>query len=272
MGQLLKSGRTGDTELLMRRLMPKPEEAPDVHDILWSLVGYSYLGANDYTDAERVATERLRVAQAPIFLSLMAEVYRVQGKHAAAYPLYSRLEQLWIEDQLPADFQKLSEIGLVECLILRGEAAMAELVSRPPTDPDGSAVGPSFHEDIFNTHAIAMEEAGHKPAAAQFAAKIDGESRRIPAANQQDRGLFRARLMSARKQDAAAEAIYRKWTGYWKPSDAPSGMDPKEFLQIRAVALTAYSHFLGVRGRSREAQAIQARLAAARCRFGICEW
>jgi hypothetical protein len=32
----------------------------DVHDILWAMVGYSCLGTNDYTDAERVTGERLR--------------------------------------------------------------------------------------------------------------------------------------------------------------------------------------------------------------------
>jgi hypothetical protein len=157
----------------------------------------------------------------------------------------------------------------VECLIVRGDTATAELVSRPPVDSDGSAVGASFHEDIFNTYAVAMEEAGHKPAAAQFEAKIDAESRRPPSANQQDRDLFRARLMSARRQ-AAAEAIYQKWTGYWKTADLPAGMDPKESLQIRTAALAAYSHFLSVRGRSREAQAIQSQLTAMGCRFGMC--
>ena len=94
------------------------------------------------------------------------------------------------------------------------------MVSQPAVDPDGSYVGPSFHESTFNTHAVAMEEAGHKTAGAELATKIDAESRRTPAANQQDRDLLRARLMSARSQDAAAEAIYRKWTGYWKTINA----------------------------------------------------
>jgi hypothetical protein len=116
-----------------------------------------------------------------------------------------------------------------------------------------------------------MEAAGHKPAAAQFEAKIDSESRRPPAANQQDRDLLRARLMSARRQDAQAEAIYKKWTAYWKTAALPDGMDPKESLQIRAVALTAYSHFLSVRGRSQEAQAVLSQLTALGCRFGTCD-
>lgn len=77
--------------------------------------------------------------------------------------------------------------------------------------------------------------------------------------------------MSARKRDAAAEAVYQKWTGYWRTVNAPSSMDHKEFLQIRTVALAAYTHFLSVRGRSREAQAVQAQLAALECRFGTCD-
>lgn len=291
LGQLLKSGHTREAEQLLRQLVPKPEQEPiqdpgifnsaGMHDMLWAMLGQSYLGANQYADAERVTGERLRAAEVkgaaaaghvPIFLFLMAEVYRLQGKHAAAFPLYTRLNQLWLNDQLPADFEKGTERGWVECLIVRGETATAEVVSRPAVDPDGSYVGPSFHEDTFNTHAVAMEEAGHKAEAAEFEAKIDAESRRTAPANQQDRDLLRARLMSARRQDAAAEAIYQKWAGYWKTSNVPGIIDPKESLQIRTVALSAYSHFLSVRGRSREAQAIQSQLTAAGCRFGICDW
>ena len=288
-GQLLERGRTSEAERLLRQLIPKPEDEPvqdfgiftpsGFHDILWAMVGYGYLGANNYTDAERVAGERLHAAEGkgqaaaghlPIFLSLMAEVLRLQGKQAAAFPFYERLNRLWLDNQLPADFQKRSELGYVECLIVREEAATAELVSRPPVNPDGSAVGPSFHEDIFNAYAVAMEAAGHKPAAARFEEKIDAESRRPPSANQQDRDLFRARLMSARNQDAAAEAIYQKWTSYWKTANLPAGMDPKEALQIRTVALVAYSHFLSVRRRSSEAQAVQSQLTALGCRLGMC--
>ena len=288
--QLLEAGRTGEAERLLRQLIPKPEEEAvrelgifsfaGIHDLLWALTGYSYAGANDYANAERVAGERLRAVDArgaaaaghlPIFLTLMAEVYRLRGKHAAAYPLYSRLNQLWFNNHLPAEFQKPTELGFVECSLVRGDAAAAESISRPPVDPDGSYVGPSFHEHIFNMHVVAMEEAGHKTEAAQFEAKTDAESRRPPAANQQDRDLLRARLLSARGQDAAAEAIYQKWTGYWKTPDVLGSIDPKESLQIRTVALVGYSHFLSVHGRTREAQAVQSRLAAMGCRFGMCE-
>jgi hypothetical protein len=91
-GQLLESGRTSEAERLVRQLIPRPEEEPaqdlgiftaaGFHDILWAMTGYSYLGANDYASAERVAGERLRAAEArgeaaaghlPVFLLLMAE-------------------------------------------------------------------------------------------------------------------------------------------------------------------------------------------------------
>ena len=197
---------------------------------------------NDYANAERVASERLRRGggsratrlQYPVqmFLSRSWRKFTgCKGKHAAAFPLYLRL--LSLNDQLSADFQRRTELGYEECLIVRGDVATAELVSRPPVDPDGSAVGPAFHEEIFNAHAVAMEEAGHRAAAAQFEAMIDAKSRRLPAANQQDRDLFRARLMGARKQDAAAEAIYKRWTSYWKTVSMPPNIDPKEFLQVR---------------------------------------
>jgi hypothetical protein len=97
------------------------------------------------------------------------------------------------------------------------------------------------------------------------------ESRLPPAANQQDRDLARARLMIARQQDAAAEAICQKWTAYWKTASMPSAMDPKESLQIRTTALVAYVHFLSVRRRAPEAQAIRSQLSAAGCKLGTCE-
>jgi hypothetical protein len=77
----------------------------------WSVI--RIWGANHYADAERVTGERLRALEAkgetaaghvPIFLLLMAEVQRLQGKHAAAFPLYVRLYQLWLNNKLPADF------------------------------------------------------------------------------------------------------------------------------------------------------------------------
>jgi hypothetical protein len=287
-GELLERGRTGEYERLLRQVIPKPEEEPlqdsgilsstGVQYIMWALAGSSYLGANDYVDAERVVSERLRAVEArgdsaaypvQMFLSLLADIYRLQGKHAAAFPLYRRL--LAFNDQLSADFQTRTELGYEECLIVRGDAATAELVSRPPVDPDGSAVGPAFHEDIFNAHAVAMEEAGHQVAATQFEAMIDAGSRRLPAANQQDRDLFRARLMSARKQDSAAEAIYKKWSGYWKTVSAPPSIDPKEFVHIRTAALAAYTHFLSIRERTREAQSIQTQLASMGCQYAMCE-
>lgn len=289
-GPLLERGRTGEYERLLRQLIPKPEEEPAAdlgifssaggHDVLWALAGYSYLAANDYANAERLSGERLRAAEArgptaaghvPIFLTLLAETYRLQGKYAVAFPLYERLYRLWLDNQLPADFQKASERGYLECLLVRGEGATAEIASVPAVNPDGSAVGPSFHEDMFNTHAVAMEEAGHQVAAVKFESEIDTQSRRPQAANQQDRDLLRARLLSARGQKAAAEAIYRKWSDYWKNASPPPAFDPKEFLQIRTAALIAYGHFLAAQGRPREAQAIHAQLAAAGCKFGTCE-
>ena len=287
--RLLERGRTGEYERLLRQLIPRPEEEPlsDLgifssaggHDVFWALAGYSYLAANDYVNAERVTGERLRAAEArgptpavhvPIFLTLLAETYRLQGKYTAAFPLYERLYRLWLDNQLPADFQKTSERGYLECLMVRGEGATAEAASVPAVNPDGSAVGPSFHEDMFNTHAVAMEEAGHQAAALKFASEIDAQSRRPPAANQQDRDLFRARLLSARGQNAAAEVIYRKWSDFWKNASPPPNFDPKEFLQIRTTAQVAYSHFLASHGRSRDAQTIRTQLAAAGCTFGTC--
>src|SRR5579862_6385296 len=106
LNQLLERGRTAEAERLLRQWIPKPEDEPvqdsgvfsstSLQDGLWALVGYSYLGANDYSNAERVAGERLHAVEVKgsaaaghvaVFLTLLVEVDRLESKHAAAYPL-----------------------------------------------------------------------------------------------------------------------------------------------------------------------------------------
>jgi ATP/maltotriose-dependent transcriptional regulator MalT len=286
----LDSGQTREAERLLNRLLPNPEAEPtetsgflriSVYDLWWGTVGYSYLGANDYANAERLSVERLKIVESPAdrgaahlppFLMLMADVYRLQGKYAAAAPLYQRMYRLWMDDKLPADFINNSQVALAEFLIATGHASEAVHLLLPARNPDGTDAGIAFHEQMYNAYAVALEQAGRRPEAEQLASAIDATSRRKPAANRQDRELFRARLLSARAANTEAEAIYRKWIAYWQSEAAAPSIDPKESLDIRTQALSGFTHFLSKRGRSREAQAAQVRLKAMGCALGLCGW
>jgi hypothetical protein len=114
------------------------------------MVAYSYLNAGDYAAAERVAGERLRAVEArgsaaeghlPIVLMTMAETYRLQGKFGDAFPLYSRLYEMWLADRLPAEFLPRTQRAYIEGLIMRGETAIAAVGARPAVNPDGSDAG-----------------------------------------------------------------------------------------------------------------------------------
>jgi len=290
LGELVDSGRISEAERIVKQTLPNSAMEPaqsgflriSVYDFAWALVGYSYLGANDYANAERLGKERLQVEASadqksehlPTFLMLMADVYRLQSKHAAAAPLYQQMYRLWIDDKLPAEFIDNTLVALAECYIALGRQAEAVQILKPAKNPDGSDAGIAFHEEMYNAYAVALESAGRKAEATHLGAVIDAQSRRQPAANQQDRELFRARLLSAEGSYAKADAIYQKWIKYWESSSAPPSIDAKESLEIRTQALAEYTHFLSRRGRSGEAEAARAQWKAMGCGLGKgkCGW
>jgi hypothetical protein len=284
LAELLDSGRITEAERIVKQTLPNPAMEPaqsgflriSVYDFAWALVGYSYLGANDYANAERLGKERLQVEASadqksehlPTFLMLMADVYRLQSKHAAAAPLYQQMYRLWIDDKLSADFTNNTIVSLAECYIALGRQAEAVQILKPAKNPDGSDAGIAFHEQMYDAYAVALESAGRNTEAAQLEAVIDAKSRRPPAANQQDRELFRARLLSAEGSYPKADAIYQKWIKYWESTSAPPSIDANESLEIRTQALSEYTHFLSKRGRSDEAKAARARWKAMGCGLG----
>jgi tetratricopeptide (TPR) repeat protein len=284
LGELVDSGRITEAERLVKQMLPNPALEPaqsgflriSLYDFAWALVGYSYLRANDYANAERLGKERLQVEASvdeksehlPTFLMLMADVYRLQSKHAAAAPLYQRMYRLWIDQKLPAEFQNKTFLALAECYIALGRQDDAVQILKPAKNRDGSDAGIAFQEERYNAYAVALEWAGRKAEAVQLEAVIDAKSRRQPASNQQDRELFRARLLSAEGSYAKADAIYQKWIKYWESRSAPPSIDAKESLEIRTQALAEYTHFLSHRGRFGEAKAARARWKAMGCGLG----
>jgi len=241
--QLILDNRIADAERLVRNVLPVPEAEgngtggfPNVsmYDLAWATIANRYLANDDYASAERVASERLRLARsAPspephriqLFTLLTANAFLTEGNYGKATPLYQELLRADAQNDLSADFQVKSNIGMPEALMAQGRAAEAERFLKPMVFAEGAdpARPAAFHEDLFNTYAVALMEAGQSAAADRIVAEIGRESSRPPGFGQQDRDLLRARLLRARGSFAEAESIYRKWISYWDDRRPPSG-------------------------------------------------
>ena len=277
--QLVLDNRLAEAERLVRSVLPTPEGEPkrtsgflnvSTYDLVWAMVTNRYLANNDYASAERVASERLKLAQsaAPsepyriqLFTLLLANIFITQGNYAKAMPLYERLIRADVQNALAADFQIKSNIGMAEALMAQGRAAEAERFLKPMVFAEGAdpARPAAFHEELFNTYAVALREAGQSAAADRIVAQISRETSRPPGYDQQDRDLLRARLLRTRGSFTEAESIYREWIKHWDDRP-PSPGTQRELVEPRLKPLQEYTHFLTVRGRAAEAQAARTRL------------
>ncbi len=275
--QLILDNRLPEAERLVRRLLPTPEAEPtqtggglnvSAYDLAWLMITSRYLSTNDYASAERVASERLKLAEsaAPsdpkriqLFTFLLANTFLTEGKYSMATPLYQRLLRLFARNALSADFQVKSYVGMAEALMALGRAAEAERLLKPNEQGADSTPPAAFHEELFNTYAVALMESGQTAAADRIVAQIGRESSRFPGLDQQDRDLLRARLLRARGSFNEAEAICREWIKYWDDHPPAPGRIPRELAEPRLKPLAQYTHFLTLR-RSPEAEAARARL------------
>lgn len=278
--QLILDNRLDEAERLVRSVLPTPEAAPkqtggflnlSAYDVVWGMIANRYLTNNDYASAERVASERLKLAQsaAPtdpyriqLFTFVLANAFLTQGNYAKATPLYQRLISADTQNDLSADFQVKSNTGMTEALMAQGRAAEAVRFLKPMVFAEGAdpARPAAFHEELFNTYAVALMEAGQSAAADQIVAQIGRESSRPAGFDQQDRDLLRARLLRARGLFDEAESIYREWIKHWDDRPPASGSIQRDLAEARLKPLEEYTHFLTLRRRSPEAQAARARL------------
>lgn len=278
--QLILDNRLAEAERLVRSVLPTPEAEPkqtggflnvSAYDLVWGIICNRYLAVNDYASAERVADERLKLAHsaAPtdpyriqLFTFLLANTFLTEGNYAKATPLYQSLIGADAQNDLAADFQVKSNVGMAEALMSQGRAAEAERFLKPMVFAQGAdpARPAAFHEELFNAYAVTLMEAGQSEAAGQIIAQIGRESTRPSGFDQQDRDLLRARLLRTRGSFAEAESIYREWIKHWSDRPPASGSIQRELAEPRLKPLQEYTHFLTLRGRSPEAQAARARL------------
>jgi tetratricopeptide (TPR) repeat protein len=278
--QLILDNRLAEAERLVRSVLPTPEAEPkqtggflnvSAYDLVWGMIANRYLANNDYASAERIASERLKLAQSAagtdpyhiqMFTFLLANTFLTQGNYAQAMPLYQRLVRADVQNDLSADFQVKTSVGMTEVLMAQGRAAQAERFLKPMIFAEGAdpARPAAFHEELFNTYAVALMEAGQSAAADQIVAQIGRESSRPAGLDQQDRDLLRARMLRTRGSFTEAESIYQKWIKHWDDRPPASGSIQRELAEPRLKPLQEYTHFLTLRRRSLEAQAARARL------------
>jgi tetratricopeptide (TPR) repeat protein len=277
-GQLIRDNRIAEAERLVRKMLPTPEAEPketggglsiSTYNAFWGIIASRYLSSNDYANAERVARERLKLAEseAPVnpyrtqlFTFVLANTFLTEGKYAMAEPLYQRLTSVDPE----ADFQVKTFVGMAEVLMAQGRAAEAERFLKPIVFAEGAdpARPAAFHEAIFNAYAVALKEAGQSAAADRIVAQIGRETSRSAAIDQQDRDLLRARLLRARGSFDDAEAIYREWMKRWEA-------DPAGSVEARLKPIEEYTHFLTLRHRATDAAAMRVRLRELEKKYNV---
>jgi hypothetical protein len=167
-----------------------------------------------------------------------------------------------VQNDLAADFQVKSNTGMTEALMAQGRPAEAERFLKPMVFAGGAdpARPAAFHEELFNTYAVALRAAGQSAAADQIVAQIGRESSRPAGFDQQDRDLLRARLLRTRGSFNEAESIYRAWVKHWDDRPPAPGGIQRELAEARLKPLQEYTHFLTLRRRLPEAQTARERL------------
>jgi len=276
--QMILDNKLAEAERLVRRVLPTPEAEPketgwpnlSAYNLTWEILVDRYLATNDYAGAERVASERLKLAEGAVpadryriqlFTLALGRTYLTEGKYAMAAPLYDRLLVADAYNQLSADFQVNAYVGMTEALMAQGRAAEAEQLLKPMVFVEGADLArrAAFHEAVFNTYAVVLKEAGRIAEAEEIVAEIGRETSRPEGFDAQDRDLLRARLLRARGSFNEAEAIYREWIKHWDDRPAEQGIR-RELAEPRLKALQEYSDFLTLRQRLPEAQAARGRL------------
>jgi hypothetical protein len=277
--RLILDNRLADAERLVHKALPTPGSEHkqsgvfniSAYDAVWTLIVTCYLNSNDYANAERVAGERLNLAgTAPgpdpkriqLFTFLLANSLLTRAAYAMAEQRYETLLRLDARNELSADFQLKSYLGMAEALMAQARAGEAERLLKPMVfaqnaDPARPA---AFHEELFNSYAVTLAEAGQKAMADRIIAEVGRESSRPPELDQQDRDLLSARLLRARGSFGDAEAIYRKWIQYWDERPPVAGGLRRDQAEPRLRPLQEYTHFLTLRNRETEARAARDRL------------
>jgi tetratricopeptide (TPR) repeat protein len=280
---LLRQGHPVEAEHLLDQLQLRSNQSKfQVGDLALSTYAFSstllidtYVQFNDCPNARRVAKDRLtwaeqqyggKALQVGGFLSLLANIERLQGKYSEAEPHYIRAlsihRTLNMGDCLIA---KSIYSGLAETFVALKRPREAQELLKPAIDTCREKYGEKAmgRADLLNAYAVALEN-DEKPAeAAIAAAEADRVGTRDPRFQQEDRDLLRGRLAAARGQFDDSLSYCRKWIAIFEAPDQPES-DRRLMLPLGEC-----ERILRLAGRTAEAAQTGSRLNEIRTKYDV---
>jgi tetratricopeptide (TPR) repeat protein len=235
----------------------------------------TYLRLNDYSNAERVAKDRVTWAEQQYggaamqvggFLSLLADIERLRGKYKDAEPNYVRAlsihRALNLANCLVA---KGIYTGLAETYLAMKRPGDAQELLRPAIDTCREKFGEKGmgRSDLLNVYAVALENDEKPEQAATAASEADRVGTPDPRFQQEDRDLLRGRLLAAQRRFDDSVSYCRKWITIF---EMPDGPDSDRRLML---PLGECERLLRSAGRTAEALQTGSRLNEIRTKYDV---
>jgi tetratricopeptide (TPR) repeat protein len=280
---LLRQGRPGEAERLLDQVQLRANQSNfklgrstiSTYAFSSTLLINTYLSLNDYSDAERVAKDRVTWAEQQYgttafqvggFLTLLADIERLQGKYKDAEPLYVRAlsihRSLNMANCLVA---KAVYTGLGETYIALKRPGDAQELLRPAIDACRKEFGEKGmgRSDLLNVYSIALENSQKLEQAGTAASEADRVGTPDPRFQQEDRDLLRGRLLAVQGRVEDSISYCRKWI---KIFEVPDGRESNRRLML---PLGECERLLRSAGRTSEAVEVGARLKDIKIRYDV---
>lgn len=280
---LLQQGKPAEAEHILDHVQLRSNQSKfklgnstlSTYAVSSTLLISTYMGLNDYADAERVAKDRVvwseqqygpKALQVAGFLSLLAEIERLQTNYKAAEPLYVRSlsihRSLNLADCLVA---KSVYSGLAETYLALNRPREAEELLSPAIDACREKFGDKGmgRADLFDAYAVALENDNKTAEAAKAASEADRVSMLVPRVEEENRDLLRGRLLAAQGRFDESLAPCHKWIGIL---EVPNGPESDRRLML---PLGECQRLLQLAGRGTEAAEVGARLKGIKAKYGV---
>jgi len=280
---LLRQGRPVEAERILDQVQLRANQSKfklgrstiSTYAFTSTLLINTYLSLNAYSDAERVGKDRLTWAEQQYgatalqvggFLSLLADVERLQGKYKDAEPLYLRAlsihRSLNMADCLVA---KAVYTGLGETYIALKRPGAAQELLGPAIDACREKFGEKGIErsDLLNVYSIALENDQKLEQAGAAASEADRVGTPDPRFQQEDRDLLRGRLLAAQGRIEDSVSYCRRWIKIFEVPDGPES-DRRLMLPLGEC-----ERLLRSAGRTSEAAEVGARLKNIKTKYDV---
>lgn len=235
----------------------------------------TYLHLNDYSNAERVAQDRVTWAEQQYgamafqvggFLNLLADIDRLQGKYKEAEPLYLRSLSIHRFANL-ADCLVAKEIytGLGETYLALNRPREAQDLLKPAIDACRDKFGEKGmgRSDLLDTYAVALENDKKPEEAIKAALEAERVGYPDPRFEQEARDLLRGRLLAAQGHFDEAASLCRKWITVFEVPDGP------ESDRRLMLPLDEYARILRAGNRTKEAAEVEIRLKEIKTKYNL---